>query len=217
MNSWGEDCPTSSDIIEFGLMYACQRTNGNFALYYPGRFAARGRSGTSPLYWNRDTGEFSFKKNTNNLYEFPRGHLYNVEQDRLVCWDSLYYDRPMDTVGNAFNQLVKLLDQAIDRFEYDAIAYDKVRIQDDFVPSYHIDEFPYEEYRNKTVLCNLWYEDLFRDSLNYDPKNVTEIADKFASYDVQIWSPFCDKAVLDFVLDTTLPSDRPLFLDLLLE
>lgn len=94
MESIGEDSPSYEDIQYFGLLYSCQKTNGNFAIYEKeGKFAARGRVGTSTLFWDRST-KFSFEPDE-FLEEFPPGHLYDGK--RLVCWDPLYYDKPMST------------------------------------------------------------------------------------------------------------------------
>lgn len=90
----GEDSPNYDDIQYFGLFYSCQKTNGNFALYEKnGEFAARGRIGTSPLFWD-GFKKFSFTYEE-SLKEFPPGHLY--DGNRLVCWDPLYYDKPLKT------------------------------------------------------------------------------------------------------------------------
>jgi asparagine synthetase B (glutamine-hydrolysing) len=119
MHVKGFNPPSEEEIEYFGLYYACQRSSGEFSLYENGEFAARGRVGLSPLYWNRELGLFSFKPGT-NLEEFPAGHLYNFENDRIVCWDPIYFDKPMKTLPCAVRDVRILLSKAINSYKYDA-------------------------------------------------------------------------------------------------
>ncbi len=220
MNTWGEDAPSIEDIEEFGLMYACQRTIGNFAIFKTGEFAARGRAGTSPLYWNRNSLKFSFTNNEEDLYEFPKGHLYNVEQDRLVCWDPLYYDKPMYSTYDAYSKIVTLIEKAVNRFHFDVFLYEdtvgcdivnKFIDKESVITASKDDTISYRVILSGSMGC----EELFQDSLDYRVDVSTQV-NELAKNGNQVWSPFFDKELVDFVLDATLPSDRPIFLELLL-
>ena len=120
--SIGEDAPTEDDIDYYGLYQTCKNTTGEFALYKEGKYAARGRIGVSPLYWNKDDLIFSFTDTT--LEEFPPGHLYNVEQERLVCWDPVYFDKPMNLkIDEAVSTIRLLLKDAIDSRVHEIDAF----------------------------------------------------------------------------------------------
>lgn len=116
MESRGEDPPSLDDVQYFGLYEACKRTRGEFAIYDKDKcFAARGRFGMNPLYWNRDRIVFSFEKVDNTFEEFPEGHLYDVNHDRLVCWDPVYFDKPLNSnIDESVIAVRKLLNDAID-------------------------------------------------------------------------------------------------------
>ncbi len=116
----GEDPPSYDEIDQFGLYHACQQTSGNFALYSGGEYAARGRVGTSPLYWN-GSDTFSFYMSPSTPIEFPVGHLYDLKRNRLVCWDSMYFDKPLDR--NDVTRLRTLLRRAVERLDLKTDAF----------------------------------------------------------------------------------------------
>lgn len=238
MNTIGEDCPTLDDIDYFGLLYACQRTNGNFALYdETNKIAARGRIGTSTLYWDGKGGEFSFSK---GKYEFPPGHLYDGK--RLVCWDPLYYDKPMSNpVNEARKKFQKLLKQIVHELEYkvDAVLFSTsdgsimmsehfknedlqyythvTRVDDEEEDTFTNREFRHtlvftddfakflkEKTPHKKFMCGYGLDNL----LNGDFSNATEYSKPFTSIGLEVYSPFCDLRLVDYVLDCTDPKDR---------
>ena len=208
MHTHGEDCPTEEDIEEFGLYYACQRTKGNFSLFIDGECAARGRVGTSPLYWNRDLGLFSFKPGT-DLEPFPRGHLYKFLTDRLVCWDPVYYDAPLHTLKSAPQDINLLLMKSVFAFEADAyISFSKNGILERYV---NVPLFDVTCAKHKVVVTDLGCTELFEDKDDFYP-DFDMIVNKFEKIGVQIWSPFMNADVIEYVLDTTLPEDRPYIL-----
>lgn len=114
MERRGEDPPSDEDIAYFGFYQACKNTRGEFSIFGDG-LAARGRFGTSPLFWNRQTALFSFEEGDGDLEEFPEGYLYDVAKDRLVCWEPMYYDKPLGmTIDEAVFTLRNLLKDAIE-------------------------------------------------------------------------------------------------------
>lgn len=205
MQSRGEDCPTKNDIDEFGLYYACQRTKGNFSLFINGECAARGRVGTSPLYWNRPLGLFSFNPGI-DLEHFPPGHLYDSLSDRLVCWDPLYYDAPMSTLKCASNDIDILLINAVKSFRADAyISFYKSGILEKYID---VPLFDVTCDHHKRIITDLGCAELFDDTTDFRP-DVNMIVNKFEKIGVQIWSPFFNSDVMEYVLDCTFPEDRP--------
>lgn len=241
MNTIGEDCPTLDDIDYYGLFYACQRTNGNFALYdETKKLAARGRIGTSTLYWNGKDGDFSFRSFT-DAYEFPTGHLYDGK--RLVCWDPLYYDKPMSTpVNEARETIQKLLKKIIHELEYkvDAVLFsasdgsvlisEYLKNDDDLQHYTHVttvdeDEentFTNQEFRHtlvftddfakflkerthhKKFMCGYGLDNL----ISGDFSNASDYTKSFTSHGLEVYSPFCDFRIVNYVLDCTDPKDR---------
>ncbi len=257
MQSIGEDPPTEDDIEIFGLYYSCQKTLGNFAIVKDGEFAAKGRIGTSPLYWKRGTQEFSFEP-LDGYVDFPDGHLYNMKQDRLVCWDPVYYDKPLPTSQSAVKDIKYLIQKIVQRHECDGFVMSAgcgSRIINDYISTdvpaftigythgYSIDveeverdnrrviyfdetcEFPrgldhdeipmYILARNlkqttshRKFICGLGCTELFNDSTEYTPY-VKHIVDNFAKFGLELWSPFFDNELIEYVLDKTHPEDRP--------
>lgn len=247
--------PTENDVSYFGLYHAVQSTTSEFSLYKDGEYAARGRVGTSPLYWNRGLGLFSFKPGP-ELVEFPPGHLYNFAQDRLICWDPMYFDRPAKTLKCASVDVRMLLNIAVNKHHADAFLMSfgrGSRIIDEYInptiPAYtvgfensidvensrgitlYIDETTqYPKYlsdnekpmyalaryisthtNHKKLICGLGCTELFRDSYDFRP-NVNHVVDQFAKFDLEIWSPFFDLTLMEYVLDTTDPEDREMIL-----
>lgn len=265
MQRKGEDCPTENDIDEFGLYYACQRTYGNFSLYKNDEYAARGRIGTSPLYWDRKTQTFSFKP-CENYEEFPSGNLYNCKNDRLVCWDPMYFDKPCKTLKNAHSEISLILKVVIAKNKFDGflcsagcgsrlvssflkndvpsytvgftpgesidvdyfdrhnrsiVYYDKTsKIPDELTenerPMYVLARHIAHTTNHKKLICGVGCTELFRDSNNFKPK-ISHIVDQFAKFDIEIWSPFFDLNLMEYVLDTTHPEDRPFILSMILD
>lgn len=265
--SIGEDSPNEYDIEYYGIQYACQKTRGNFALYKQGDYAARGRVGTSPLYWNPKTKVFSFVPHK-DLEEFPAGHLYNSEHDRIVCWDSMYFDKPMsftspDAVKNIellIKSAVRFLEPKVDgvlvsagcgsrivdmyvrqdlpsytvayspgtSFDVEEI-YDQNRsivyfdetseypkdLNDDEVPMYILARHLSTTTNHKKFMCGLGCYQLFNDSTDFRPR-INHIVDQFAKFGLEVYSPFFDNHVLEYVLDMTRPSDRPFILSSIL-
>lgn len=263
--SIGEDAPTEEDIDYFGLYSACKNTRGEFALFKDGKYAARGRIGMSPLYWNREELIFSFTQTSPDLEEFPEGHLYNAEQDRLVCWDPVYYDKPMTVkVDEAVSRIRAILKDSIefrldqcDAFLLSAGAGSRLIdtfLPDDSIHSYTISFSPgtcfdveniHRENRtilyfdettkypknldlseapmyilarylknttnNRKFLCGLGCTELFSSSADYRPyvKHVTE---QFSKFGLEVYSPFFDAHLIEYVLDVTSPHDRPMIL-----
>jgi hypothetical protein len=237
----GFEAPSEEDIAEFGLYYACQRSNGEFSLYDDGAFAARGRIGLSPLYWNREFGIFSFKPGK-DLDEFPPGYLYNVEYDRLICWESVYFDKPMNTLPCAVRDVRLLLNKAVNRYRYDAFIVSSgcgsrtisEFIYNDAIPTYTVGTRHCYDIENsygddiycsssdnpmkvlaqnmanngyKRVICGLGCFELFKDSTNFHP-TINHVIDEFAKHEIELWSPFFDISLVEYVLDKTLPEDR---------
>ena len=260
MQCKGEDCPTENEIDEFGLYYACQRKHGNFSLFKDGEYAAKGRVGTSPLYWNRGLGLFSFVPG-NELVEFPHGHLYNFGYDRLVCWDPMYFDKPCKKMTNASEEVGQMLSYITQKYDADAFIMSSgcgSRIVDKFLnpyitsytvgtlnsfdvlnvdrpnsviveykepsifmsmnenPMYSLAKYISENTKHKKLVCGLGCTELFRDSDNFSP-NVSHVVDQFAKFGIEIWSPFFDVTLMEYVLDSTKPEDRPGILNDLLE
>lgn len=253
MQSKGEDAPTESDIREFGLYYACQKSHGNFSLFKDGEYAAKGRVGTSPLYWNRELGIFSFVPGK-DLDEFPAGHLYKFLYDHLVCWDPLYFDNPCPTLSTAAFDVQTLIMSSINKYKADAFIMSSgcgSNVIDKFIdpsvtsytigtfdsfdvknvirpnsviieykggapvflsqnekPMYLLAKYISENTKHKKLICGLGCTELFRDYESFRP-NVNHIVDQFAKFGLEIWSPFFDITVMEYVLDLTYPEDRP--------
>lgn len=257
--SRGEDPPTEDDIDYFGLYDSCLETRGNFAVFKDGEYAAKGRVGTTPLYWNRDERIFSFVP-MESLVEFPDACLYNVKQNRLVCWDPMYYDKPMPSkINDAVHRLTRLLNDAVEfRLEKcDALLLSKgsgARLVDKFIsdeeefPSYTAAFCPGERgeelvpRQNRTIvyyddeeaddmyvlarhlknttshrkfLCGLGCAELFSNSDTFRPY-VNHVVDHFTKFGLEVYSPFFDSKVMEYVLDMTRPEDRPTILEILL-
>lgn len=249
------NAPTEKDVTYFGLYHAVQMTESEFSLYKNGEYAARGRIGTSPLYWNRGLGIFSFKPDS-DLIEFPAGHLYNFAQDRLVCWDPMYFDRPVKTLKCASVDIRILVNIAINKYQADGflcsagrgsrfieefinndipsytVGFDNsIDVENTFSTKLYIDEstqYPKDLTDNekpmyalaryistrtnhKKLICGIGCTELFTDSYDFRP-NVNHIVDQFAKFDLEIWSPFFDLTLMEYVLDTTDPEDREMIL-----
>lgn len=244
MQCKGEDIPTEQDIEEFGLYYACQKTKGNFSLFKNGEYAARGRVGTSPLYWNRELGLFSFSPGR-DLDEFPPGYLYNFGYDQLVCWDPLYFDKPCPTASNASYEVKEIIENCVNKYPVDAFIMSSgcgSRIIEKFLnsrvvsytvgsfdsfdvknvkrpnsviieckshnPMYDLAKYISNNTKHKKLICGLGCTELFRDVDFFKP-NVNHIVDEFAKFDIEIWSPFFDVTLMEYILDCTHPEDRP--------
>lgn len=267
MNTRGEDSPTVDDIEYFGLYDACKNTRGNFAVFKNGEYAAKGRTGSSPLYWNRTNCVFSFSPD-DDLEEFPDGHLYNVKCDRLVCWESMYFDKPLKTRTNdAIVKITGLLGDAvrfrasktdalllsagcgsrlIDKFlEGDEPSYtvafspgtcfdvDKISRENrtilyfdetteypdgldlDEASMYVLARFLKKTTNHRKFLCGLGCTELFNPSIDYRPY-VSHVVDQFAKFGLELYSPFFDTHLMEYVLDMTDPNDRPRILRALL-
>lgn len=257
--SKGENPPSEDDIEHFGLYDACKTTWGEFALFKESKYAARGRIGMTPLYWKRDDLIFSFTDSS--LEEFPAGHLYNVEQDRLVCWDPVYFDKPIrSSVTESVARVNSLLKDAIEKRipKIDAFLLSAgagSRLVDMYVPddihSYTIAFSPGTCFdvekinrENRTILyfdettrypcdldlseapmyilarylknttshrkflCGLGCTELFNSKDDFRPY-VKHIVDQFAKFGLEVYSPFFDSDLMEYVLDLTQPSDRP--------
>lgn len=214
--SKGEDPPSQEDIEYYGLLNACQRTNGEFAVYSDS-FAARGRIGTSPLYWNVYTlSDFSFEPSEDSPDEFPPGHLYDFASDRLVCWDHMYYDKPHSCKEN---RVPKLLTKIVGELEpkVDAILFgpdDKegAVLMLDYCSTYlpvvnECDpEYLKENTKYRKFMCNLGYSDLFEDGKT--DRKLYPIVKEFAKFGLELYSPFCDFRLVDYIMDMTLPDER---------
>lgn len=263
----GDDAPNEYDIDYFGLQFACQRTRGNFALYKKGDYAARGRVGTSPLYWNPKTKVFSFVPHE-DLKEFPAGHLYNFEQDRLVCWDSMYFDKPMsftskDAITNVellIKSAIRFLEPKVDgilmsagcgsriidmyirqdipsytvayspgtSFDVEEIEkqnrsilyFDETTqfpkdLDDDEVPMYVLARYLKNTTSHKKFMCGLGCYQLFNNDTDFRPR-IKHIVDQFAKFGLEVYSPFFDNQLMEYVLDMTSPTDRQYILSYIL-
>lgn len=247
LNRIGDDAPSADDIERFGLYHSCQLTEGSFALFGT-NFAARGRVGTSPLYWDGGTGEFfSFFRTAKTPTEFPVGHLFDKNQNRLVCWDSMYFDKPLDTQEDAVNRLRRLVKDSVNRLDgktdaflftrdygsmivnmyadpekwaYTAVApVDTDTDEEDVISSQNMsvvccDHFPayMKKYHPncKRLLSSLGCVELFdADPWRFKPEEFTPIGDEYLKYGLEIYSPFLDNSVVEYVLDMTTPKDRP--------
>ncbi len=216
--SKGEDPPNQEDIEYYGLLNSCQRTHGEFALYSDS-FAARGRIGTTPLYWNVDTlRDFSFTPSEFSPDDFPPGHLYDFSSDRLICWDHMYYDKPQSCPGSRY-RVPNLLTQVIGELEpkVDAILFgpeDKegtVLIMDyccENLPVVTDTDAKYlsENTKYRKFMCSIGYSDLFEDGKK--DRKLYPIVKEFAKYGLELYSPFCDFRLVDYVMDMTLPEER---------
>jgi asparagine synthetase B (glutamine-hydrolysing) len=264
--SIGEDSPSQEDIENFGLYNSCQRTHGNFALYdQENGYAARGRVGTSPLYWNKSTRTFSFRKTGDIQEEFPEGHLYDTRYDRLVCWDDLYFDKPLETRPDAVYKIEILIENAInflipktDAFlkssgcgsriisaymnsdkpsytvAFDVHAFD-VPLQEDNgttlyfdnsstypkhlgeneVPMYVLARYLRNTTSHRKFICGLGCFHLFSGSPNFKPY-IEHVVNQFSEFGLEVYSPFLDSDVIEYVMDMTTPEDREIILDTLL-
>jgi hypothetical protein len=267
MNSIGEDVPKQETINEYGIIAACSETTGNFALYKEGDYAARGRMGTSPLYWNQKTLEFSFKPKK-GLDEFPSGTAYIYEYDRLVVWDEVFFEKPLKTSWDVVCTLNQKIKDAVDRFIHvtdgflfsggcgsrlinkfvpeDMFAYtvchspgfsidhdtversNRVRIhfedsthwpsnlRDSEIPMFVLAEFLSMSTDNKRFITGIGCYELFSSTNDFRP-NINHIVDTFASFGLEVWSPFFDVTVIEYVLDMTTPEDRMGILEKLVE
>lgn len=211
--SKGEDPPSQEDIEYYGLLNACQRTNGEFAIYSD-TFAARGRIGTSPLYWNLDTlRNFSFVPSEFSPDEFPPGHLYDFYSDRLVCWDHMYYDKPHSCKENRVHSLLKKIVSELE-VKVDAILFgpedtdmilnygcENIPVLTEWDPRYLKENTPYRKF-----MCNLGYAELFNDGKK--DRKLYPIVREFAKFGLELYSPFCDFRLVDYIMDMTLPEER---------
>lgn len=263
MERRGEDPPTVDDIEYFGLYEACKRSRGEFAIYdKDGCFAARGRFGVNPLYWNRDSIVFSFERIDQTFEEFPEGHLYDVNHDRLICWDPVYFDKPLNSnIDESVIAIRKLLKEAVDFRVYkcDAFLHSGghgstlidlfLEKKIDTYSSYFTEEIDqpcieYDEsmnmtmifinkcFRNETIdeslintlmrfvknhtthktfLCGLGCNELFSSTCDNFRPDVTKLG-----LGVDLCTPFLDAHLVEYVLDMTLPSSRPVILRKLL-
>jgi asparagine synthetase B (glutamine-hydrolysing) len=258
MNSIGEDVPSVDTIEEFGVVSACYETNGNFALIKPGEYAARGRFGTTPLYWNRVHKIFSFRPRK-GLDEFPSGCAYFFDHDRIVCWDDPWFEKPLNTSHDATDVIRMHVKRAVDRFigKTDAFLYSSgcgSRLVNQFVPeemmSYtigHVEKsIDIESLQERTMSVKVFFDEtshwpkhlegaeipmyilgrslnnttshrrfitglgcteLFSGSGNYLPYT-KHIVDQFATFGLEVWSPFFDMELIEYVLEFTTPKDR---------
>jgi asparagine synthetase B (glutamine-hydrolysing) len=264
--SKGEDAPTEDDIEYFGLYEACVRSIGNFSLFKDGDYAAKGRTGTSPLYWNRDDQIFSFVPG-DGLVDFPDGHMYNMKHDRLVCWDPLYFDKPLDTHHDSIIRISKLLRDAVNKCEiksdafimsagcgsrlidqfldedkyaytvafspgtcFDVENFDRENrsivffdettkypseLDSDEAPMYVLARYLKNTTNHRKFICGLGCTELFSPSTDFRPY-VKHVVDQFAKFGLEVYSPFFDRHLMEYVLDMTNPLDRPGILDDLL-
>jgi asparagine synthetase B (glutamine-hydrolysing) len=250
MERLGEDPPTDEDIAYFGFYQACKNTRGDFAIFRKdGSLAARGRTGTTPLYWNREKRVFSFEDEL--LEEFPEGHLYNADQDRLVCWDPMYFDKPLGvSVEDAVVTLKKLIKDAI-KFRIDKcdafllstkygsmlvdsfIAPQTIHAYTAFasiVPGLEIDtkenrtmlfvetggdliqelaEYLSDETEDRKFMSGLGCKELFSGKDDFCTRRRHRIVEEFSNYGLEVYSPFLDSHVMEYVLDMTTPEIRP--------
>jgi hypothetical protein len=218
MFSKGEDPPSQEDIEYYGLLNACERTNGEFALYsLKGRFAARGRIGTSPLYWNSRTRcNFSFVPSDDSPDDFPPGHLYSG--NRLVCWDHMYYDKPQsdpaasERIPKLIREITEELESKVDAILIGPDMEGSVLISDycSMSPPPVLNEWDARYLRENTeyrkFMCSLGYDDLFEPGTRQ--RNLYPIVREFAKYGLELYSPFCDFRIVDYVMDMTLPEER---------
>lgn len=264
--SKGEDAPTEYDIDTAGLYESCLTTSGNFSLFKDGEYAAKGRVGTSPLYWNREECIFSFVPG-DRLDDFPDGHLYNVKQNRLVCWDPVYFDKPLNTYHDSVQRISKLLRDAVKKCDRKSDAFimsagcgsrlvdqfydeDKWSYTVAFSPGTCFDVENFDRQNRSIVffdettkypsdldldeasmyvlarylknttshrkfICGLGCTELFSASQDFRPY-VKHIVDQFAKFGLEVYSPFFDYPLMEYVLDMTSPEDRPEILDTLL-
>jgi hypothetical protein len=264
--SKGEDAPSEVEIDTFGLYESCLNTSGNFSLFKDGEYAAKGRVGTSPLYWNREECIFSFVPG-DRLDDFPDGSLYNVKQDRLVCWDNVYFDKPMNTHTDSVYRISKLLRDAVKKCELKSDAFimsagcgsrlvnqfideDKWAYTVAFSPGTCFDVENFDRQNRSIVffdettkypsdldldeasmyvlarylknttshrkfICGLGCTELFSPSQDFRPY-VKHVVDQFAKFGLEVYSPFFDYPLMEYVLDMTSPEDRPELMDTLL-
>lgn len=258
----GEDPPSESNIDDFGLYTACQMTRGSFALYEPGKFAAKSRVGGTPLFWNPNTCKFSFSNDDDDesLVEFPSGYIYDFERDRLVCWDSMYYDKPIPgDFYKSVSTIRRLIEEAIEfrlpkcdaflmssgcgsrivenyidpemwaytivyrhgsSMDGDMVYRDKRVIvyfddDDQGEPMYILAKYLRANTRCKRFMTGICCTELFADSLDFRPC-MKQVTDQFAKFNLEISSPFFDVHVVDYVLEYTVPEQRPRILKELL-
>lgn len=239
--SLGEDPPSKDDIDYFGLLYSCQNTYGDFALYESDEcYAARGRLGTSPLYWNPKTkSDFSFFQ-SEGLVDFPPGHLYDGK--RLVCWDHMYYDKPIKTQYDAAKRIDRLLrviirelESKVDAFLFypttssmlvmryierdDVHAYTAIEegdgevvneIDHTMVPGgfYELARYIKENTPHRKLLCGVGFSELFSDGKSEKYVHLSHLVKEFSKFGLEVYSPFCDVRLVDYIMDMTLPEDR---------
>jgi hypothetical protein len=267
MNSIGEDVPVQETIEQYGIVSACAETTGNFALYKDGDFAARGRLGTSPLYWNKETREFSFRPRK-NFEEFPTGCVYIYEYDRIVVWDEVFFEKPLRTNVDAVAIIRQKIEDAVDRFidntdgflfsagcgsrlvnEFvpnDMMAYtvshlpgysidgdtmernNRVKVtfddtshwpsdlRDCEIPMYILAEFLNNSTDNKRFITGIGCYELFSGTNDFRP-HVSHIVDQFSKFGLEVWSPFFDITLIEYIMDMTKPSDREMILKKLLK
>lgn len=243
----GDDCPTRDDIDYYGLYYACQRTNGNFALFdSTEKIAARGRFELSPLFWSSTHGVFSFVRTDECPDEFPTGHLYNGE--KLVCWDAVYFDKPCNNyvpivLRNTLVRCIQELDTKVDAMLFNTDdgsmlvskfsnkhAYSALNTRSDYVMS----ERAGKDHTlifcgNLECLAKYLYENTNHKTficgagLNelFSPRpdfsRLTRLGEIFAKYGLEIYSPFLNYKLAGYVLDMTPPDERPKILRTLVD
>ena len=247
MESIGEDSPSYEDIQYFGLFYSCQKTNGNFALYEKnGNFAARGRVGTSPLFWDRLKRSFSFVPDE-FLEEFPPGYLYDGK--RLVCWDPLYYDKPMHTDYDEADFVIqKTLSTIVSELQHkvDAVIFSSndgslmmskyimrenlpaftvvvtpkekepytnketnhtIVYSDGIAPMYDLAKYLKENTPYRKFMCGYGLDNLVKGDF-HTFSNENMMFEDFSLFGLEMYSPFCDFRLVNYVLDCTDPNDR---------
>lgn len=247
----GEDPPSESEIDYYGLLYACQRKTGEFALYSVRYgYAARGRMGTSPLYWNRHKLEFSFEPKPGTR-SFPPGYLYNFQEDRLVCWDHMYYDKPLRASDDAVEHMNKILTEIVGELEnkIDAILFSPTEgsilatkyVEGNFQvytfvnspgclqminPSHtcvhceNVSEFARflkENTKHKKFICGIGYSELLNDGKKKRTLHESPFVKEFAKFGLEVYSPFCDFRIIEYVMDMTHTDERKKLLLQLLE
>jgi hypothetical protein len=234
----GDDCPSPDDIDYYGFYYACQRTNGNFALFdNDKKIAARGRFEICPLFWSSLNKVFSFVSTEECPEEFPTGHLYNGE--KLVCWDAVYFDKPCSNYApivlmKTFVKCIQELDTKVDAMLFHTDdgsmlvskfstkhAYSALNTRSDYVMS----EKAGKDHTlifcgNLECLAKYFYENTSHKkficgaglnelfSPRPDFRRFTRLGEIFAKYGLEIYSPFLDNRLASYVLDMTLPEER---------
>jgi asparagine synthetase B (glutamine-hydrolysing) len=263
MNSIGFEDPNSDEV---GIVSACYDTMGTFALYKAGEYAARSRFGMSPLYWNPKTKKFSFRP-SKGLEEFPPGHVYIFECDRLVCFDDPWFEKPLKTMADSLLIIRSKFNLALNRFigktdgffrsggcgsrlverylpdnipsytvghvygnsvdledapphtvtiHFDDSSHWPWTLEGSEIPMYILARFINTTTSHRKFITGLGCTELFSGTQDFRPR-VDHIADQCALFGIDVWSPFLDIELVEYVLDYTSPDDRPGILKELLD